>query len=512
MKLSKFYFKIYLKNIIFVFILFSVCFFTLHNRGILDISVIDFTVGSTYALFCTTVGIMMLSTFISGKNYEIINTMETNKYKAYLSNIIAGVKVITLLLLIPVVVILLYADIKNINYYQIKQILHFVIIWYMSNVFTLIIGATTGFFVKNFLRYIICILLFLPLTLGMQPLPSLTYRLLNIFEDRITSPVNYGSPVIFNLFYLLDKLFIIAIILFMLIIVYLKANKKSYNYYIFTISTFILIESLIIYGSSVSRYTIGKIDYVENIESENSNTNYYIKSYNMNIDLKNKINNRCSIELIGELIEINKLEFFLSEIFEIEKILINGQDSDYLRDEDKIIIEKLDIEDEDLVVDIYYSGRVYIENSLGTNICYVSKNDISLMDNIFYWYPVLDNRGEFYNFNIVVNSKSRIYSNLPVLMMEKKEGKSYITILKGKSKGINIFYGDFAEIRYKNINVVYPKGIGQQKIEPFIEGELDSDVLSKIDISKLKQIIIVPYDNTSIRIYEDTVIIPSRFV
>src|SRR5699024_9753206 len=126
-------------------------------------------------------------------------------------NIIAGVKVITLLLLIPVVVILLYADIKNINYYQIKQILHFVIIWYMSNVFTLIIGETTGFFVKNFLRYIICILLFLPLTLGMQPLPSLTYRLLNIFEDRITSPVNYGSPVIFNLFYLLDKLFIIAI-------------------------------------------------------------------------------------------------------------------------------------------------------------------------------------------------------------------------------------------------------------------------------------------------------------
>mgnify|MGYP007115091715 CR=1 FL=1 len=80
--------------------------------------------------------------------------------------------------------ILLYSNILNINYYQIKEMLHFIIIWYVSNIFTLVLGATIGFFVKSLLRYIICIFLFLPLTSGLKPVNLLKYRLLNIYEDK----------------------------------------------------------------------------------------------------------------------------------------------------------------------------------------------------------------------------------------------------------------------------------------------------------------------------------------
>ncbi|GFN35539.1 hypothetical protein [Tepidimicrobium xylanilyticum] len=509
MKLSKFYFKIYLKNIIFIFILLSVGFFSFYNRETLIISILEFTVGSTYALFCTTAGLMILGAYISGKDYEIIDVLETNKYKAYLSNIITGIKIITLLLLIPGIMILLYSNILNINYYQIKEMLHFIIIWYVSNIFTLVLGATIGFFVKSLLRYIICIFLFLPLTSGLKPVNLLKYRLLNIFEDKITAPVNYGSPVIFNLFYALDKLFIVSIILFMLVVTYLKAKKKPYKNYIFVIFILVLVEFLIIQGSAKSRTVIfNSMDYVENAEKE-INTSYSISNYNMNINLNNKFSNRCSIELVKEA---DKLEFYLSEIFKIEEILVNGKQVKYSRDKDLVSIEDLDIQDEDLILDIYYSGRVYIENGLGTNICYVSSRDISLMDNVFYWYPVIASKNESCNFNIVVNSKTKIYSNLPILNMKKKEGKFYVSTLKGYSKGVNIFSGNLVETKHGDINVIYPRGLDEERIVSFVEEELNSDIFSKLDISKLRQIIITPYDNIPIRVYGDTVMMPSRFI
>lgn len=250
------------------------------------------------------------------------------------------------------------------------------------------------------------------------------------------------------------------------------------------------------------------MDYVENAEKE-INTSYSISNYNMNINLNNKFSNRCSIELVKEA---DKLEFYLSEIFKIEEILVNGKQVKYSRDKDLVSIEDLDIQDEDLILDIYYSGRVYIENGLGTNICYVSSRDISLMDNVFYWYPVIASKNESCNFNIVVNSKTKIYSNLPILNMKKKEGKFYVSTLKGYSKGVNIFSGNLVETKHGDINVIYPRGLDEERIVSFVEEELNSDIFSKLDISKLRQIIITPYDNIPIRVYGDTVMMPSRFI
>lgn len=96
--------------------------------------------------------------------------------------------------------------------------------------------------------------------------------------------------------------------------------------------------------------------------------------------------------------------------------------------------------------------------------------------------------------------------------MKKKEGKFYVSTLKGYSKGVNIFSGNLVETKHGDINVIYPRGLDEERIVSFVEEELNSDIFSKLDISKLRQIIITPYDNIPIRVYGDTVMMPSRFI
>ncbi|WP_042683248.1 hypothetical protein [Anaerosalibacter massiliensis] len=499
MKTSRFYFKVYVKNIVFLLMVIAVSFFCYYHKEVLEMSISLFTRLSSYSLYCTTIGMMIISTYIGGNKYEIIETIVPNKNKLFLSNILAGIKVSTLLFAIPCIIIFSHINYIGVNVYTIREFFNYAIIWYCANIFAVVLGGTVGVFIDKFYRYIICIIIYLFLigsSMRLLYLPSkfstIFSGFLSIFTDKVTAPVNYASPILFNRIYLLDKLFIIFNILFMITLVYvktnIKTNKNKYRYYTGALVVFLIIQSSMIYMT----YPLLNIanDPISEVENKNiQHAGYSIKGYSMNIDVFNKLNNKCSINLTTNNLEKNQLEFFLSEIFKVDKVFINGNKAKYSRVNDKIIIETNNIEDSELIVDIEYSGKVYVESFNRAHVLYTSNRDISLLDNIIYWYPTLDNNQKSSNFQIDVKSKSKIYSNLPKIKEDKNESY-YYTRLKGEGSGLNILSGNYTTMNYENLEIVYPKCISESNIKIWVDEHLNQDFYPTLDISRINKIII----------------------
>lgn len=514
MKTSRFYFKVYVKNIVFLLMVIAVSFFCYYYKEVLEMSIYLFTELSSYSLYCTTIGIMIISTYISGNKYEIVETIERNENKLFLSNILAGTKVSTLLFAIPCIIIFSHINYIGVNVYTIKEFFNYAIIWYCANIFAVVLGATVGTFVGNFLRYIICIIIYLFSMGSSMTLFSPTNKFLTIFSDflsiftdKVTAPVNYASPILFNRIYLLDKLFIIFNILFMITLVYvktnIKTNKNKYRYYICALVVFLIIQSSIIYMTYPLLNIANPISEVENKNIQHAG--YSIKGYSMNIDVFNKLNNKCSINLTKNNLEKNQLEFFLSEIFKVDKVSINGNKAKYSRVNDKIIIETNNIEDSELIVDIEYSGKVYVESFNRAHVLYTSNRDISLLDNIIYWYPTLDNNQKSSNFQIDVRSKSKVYSNLPKVKEDKDESY-YYTRLKGEGSGLNILSGNYTTMNYKNLEIVYPKCISESNVKIWVDEHLNQDFYPTLDISIINKIIINSDQNSLV--IDETIFMP----
>lgn len=514
MKTSRFYFKVYVKNIVFLLMVIAVSFFCYYYKEVLEMSIYLFTELSSYSLYCTTIGIMIISTYISGNKYEIVETIERNENKLFLSNILAGTKVSTLLFAIPCIIIFSHINYIGVNVYTIKEFFNYAIIWYCANIFAVVLGATVGTFIGNFLRYIICIIIYLFSMGSSMTLFSPTNKFLTIFSDflsiftdKVTAPVNYASPILFNRIYLLDKLFIIFNILFMIILVYvktnIKTNKNKYRYYICALVVFLIIQSSIIYMTYPLLNIANPISEVENKNIQHAG--YSIKGYSMNIDVFNKLNNKCSINLTKNNLEKNQLEFFLSEIFKVDKVSINGNKAKYSRVNDKIIIETNNIEDSELIVDIEYSGKVYVESFNRAHVLYTSNRDISLLDNIIYWYPTLDNNQKSSNFQIDVRSKSKVYSNLPKVKEDKDESY-YYTRLKGEGSGLNILSGNYTTMNYKNLEIVYPKCISESNVKIWVDEHLNQDFYPTLDISIINKIIINSDQNSLV--IDETIFMP----
>lgn len=194
----------------------GVLFYSVVTRDAVEQSIKIFTISTTFAMICSTIGIMILGAYISGKKYEQLNYLEYDKYKKFISIILAGIKVISLLYIIPLTVIIFNVNLDNMVIYNIKGFIHFTIVWYISNICTLTIGVFIGMFSHGFLRYIICVVAFIPFNIALLSSSTATFnKMLNIFDDKLSSPRNYSCSVIFNKFYLLDKLFIIVLILFL---------------------------------------------------------------------------------------------------------------------------------------------------------------------------------------------------------------------------------------------------------------------------------------------------------
>lgn len=524
-KASKFYFKVYIKNILFLLIFSGVLFFSLVNKDTVNYSIKIFTKTTTFGMIFSTFGIMILGAYISGKNYENLNYLEYDKYKKFIAIILGGIKVIALLYLIPLIVIIMNINLNNTIIFNIKGLIHFSLIWFLSNICTLTIGVFVGTFIHGFFRYIICTIIFLLFNQTLITQSSTTInKMFNIFDDELHSPSNYCCSVIFNKFYLLDKTFIICLILFIFIFVYLLTTKKNYTNLIISIIGFIVIESLVVYTGDKSRLIINNdhcIQTSSNITS-NKDLKYSVDNYYMKLILDNKLYNKCNIKLNISSSKVKQLEFLLNKTFKIKKVKINNKPVDYKRCNNKIILYTKNLElknNQDVNLYIEYAGKICAENTSGTNIVYVNHDAINLLSNTIDWYPkLLQNKESYYDVNI--NSTSKIYSNLPAYSKENKKS-SYNFKIKGKTKGLNIVSGNYTHYTYKNMKIIVPKNLNKSSINSGIDYALNKELinyikdnknmLNKTEIDRIKnknfkKIILVPYGSIDIDIFEDTII------
>lgn len=490
---STFYFKLYIKNILTLFVMLCVCLFSYLHRYNLEISISKYVSYNSYSLIVVTIAIALMSTYISGENFESFDYLEKSLFKKYLSIIVAGIKYCTVMFLPMIIIIILNLKKIQISSYQIKGLIHMVLLWYTAALFSASIGTLLGLIIKKPIRYIIIFIIVAPFVLIFDNDIVISY--IRIIDDKVGVVKNPVADILLNTNYFLDKLFIIILVLAMLLSIYEICNKKRFKSIIAIIITLLMIESVIVWKGFNSR-TIINNDRTE-IASKNI-SEYIIDKYTMNINISNKINNSCIID-ISEYSSNGNIELGLDKIFKIKYIKVNEMKAKYSRENNilKINITDLNIDkSNNLKLEIVYSGNIYGISDIGVDTIYVGRKATSLLDEAIFWYPKPLNNNEI-QYKLNINSKATIYSNLS---SSNEANDGYTQKLEGKSNSVNLLSGNYKYFKINDVELILPLAYNEefvysQAIEMLKAMELEKEDKEKVINGEINKIIITPFNN-----------------
>ena len=473
-KISKFYFKVMIKNILFIFMLLGVTFFSANIGSTASMSLTNYTGFSSFALIISASGIMIICAYVSGKRYNLLEYLEENIYKRFISMLLSSIYIISILYLINVVIIIINLNSDNLLIFNITGFIHFSLTWYLTNMLASCIGLLVGTFMPSFYRYFVSIVLFLPFIKGLTKgdTTSLFGKLLNVFDDQVTSPRNHGSGIVLNTFYILDKIFILLFILLIIGIIYLYSKKRNYKYIALSLIIFFTVQGIVVNSANRSIKIVDSENAIEaSAASKKIDLPYYIEDYSMELNLKNNLSNKCHIKIKLEN-QTSEIKFKLDNVFEINNLKINNKSVDYKRHENEVIIplKNPDLKSNSLDLFIDYTGSVYISNNIGTDISYVSYNSVQLLSDIINWYPTIESNKEF-NLNIKGTSSSKLYSNLNI--ESTKQESLYTFKASGKTNSLNIVSGNYGEYTYNGVKVISPKGNFYTHLERNLDSYID---------------------------------------
>ena len=149
-----------------------------------------------------------------------------------------------------------------------------------------------GLTVKNNFAIVISILIFIlliriPYTIN--PTSPLS-RLFNIYDDDVFFPTNDLAGVLFNNFYLIDKLFVILFILLIGLLIRIIANKKKKQLFVSLLFIFLLSQGIVVYL------------YISQKEVHHQYNDFYktdtqILSHKMKLNLGNKLTNESILNI-----------------------------------------------------------------------------------------------------------------------------------------------------------------------------------------------------------------------
>lgn len=517
--MSRFYFKAMIKNILFLFMLLGIIFYTFITRKAASISIVRYTSLYTFALAISCIGIMILCVYVAGKRYNFMTYLEKphDKFKAML---MAAIKIITIFYLINIVVILFNIGSINNIFFSVKGIIHFTVIWYLSNILMSVIGLIIGIFVSNFTRYIICLILSYPFIMQVPKgvIESKVEMLFNIFDDKIFSPPNHGAGVIFNNFYLLDKLFILFFISFAVYFMYIFMRKKNYKILAISVCLFIMIQSVIIYN--YKNIEIRDISANNSAIDTKEKYSYHINNYTMDMQFKNKLYNKCNMSISLDKNDAENITLYLDRGFTIDKLLLDSKSVEYSFSDGKIVIPLQDKKmEKELNISIEYSGRAYVMNSLSTDSIYTSRTANTLINDVVNWYPQVSQE-ELCNYEIKGTSLTEMYSNIP-LKNTKGNALSYSFSGNGRGKGINLISGNYGVYNHNGTEIICPKNVFSEGIanalpgyaeELFTVQKAPKEDLDRIKNAKYKRIILVSGLGSVGYIDGDTLILDNSWI
>lgn len=485
-QLTKFYTKLFVKTPIFILsLLFNMYIFIFQLKS-LNLSILEYTSIISYAIIASNLFFLVNTSSIITKKSEVMEFLEKNKFKRYLIIILSGLIISAITSIIPIMIILVFKN-SNIEFsFVFKGILNFFIIWNLSNMISISIGASIGVLLNRWISLFISLAIysFFPFNLNDHLFKSqVLYNFFNIYSDSTTIQTNILCDEIFNISYICDKVFVLCLILLMIILVkiLLDKNKKILNGIAFVLVTFFIGVTIFVGSNSVT--------YIHTYDIPDlNNVNYHIESCKMNINIDSNFKNTASFQLAIDG-SIDSITFLLDDLFKIREVKIDNVPVNFTHKNNTVILDYKTDEKKNINISISYEGYIHIEDKLGVDTFYCNSHVLNLTDSL-HWYPSLYNTLPI-DYTIDINTSSNIYSNLNVesqsnnLLSKKYE-------LKGTASGVDLFAGQYKNIVDNGIEYTIPSTYNLEDFKTNLEKRISSylqkhgEELSKDDLEILK--------------------------
>ncbi|WP_214484802.1 hypothetical protein [Bacillus sp. SM2101] len=393
-----------------------------------------------YGFIIINLFFLIAPTITMNKNSEIHNFLERNIIKKQSIVLLASTFLSIVISIIPILFIMIFKNSSIDSNMTTVGILHFLIIWILTNLLAAAIGTTIGSIIKNEWSALISIFIYSffiwrSLTLDNKAIQ----KMLNIYDDNLRVMTNNLLGLVFNLQYILDKIFIVLLILMFIILVGLFHNTKRRFIYL------CLSLSCIISVVVTTKYLINS-EQTFTLEYPTVNDDLYlITSYNMNIDFSEKIKNDMLMNIKIEN-DIDEIVLLLDQVFKIKEIKMNNSPIDYSFTNNKLVVHTPHKKGERVTLSIKYEGTIFVNNDLGVPSFYVTKNAINLPGNIFYWYPK-NSKQEISEFSIKTNTQVSLFSNLTEISSD---------LYQGKTGSISFFAGQYKKVNKYGVEYIIP--------------------------------------------------------
>lgn len=402
-----FFYKLFIKQITFPFLIIFLIIFSCYLQTQNEHSALYFVKYFYYAIIVVNFYFLILTVnIVSNKKNIFYSFYNKRKLRIYLHIIYTGFFVSLILFIIPALIL----AILN-NSLIFISLSHFLIIWILSNLLSLIIGVFCSVFLSEKIALMVAISTYsLFIFFSFSTSSSSLSKMLNIYDDNIRVHTNEFYTISFDQYYWLDKLFILSLCLIIFSFSMLFIKRKEIK----SISLIIMLITLLV---PTMLYSIDESENSKQNQSlsdsnEKFSYNYKIIDYNMNLSLnKTFLENKASIKLKAQEND-HTVMFFLNDIFSVNSINSKNKEIKFHTESGRVFVD-LDMKKNNIYeLDIYYSGNVDVKNNLNVPIFYINQNAINLPGFSFNWYPS-NNQVEKIQYEILLHSNLKnVYSNL----------------------------------------------------------------------------------------------------
>ena len=447
-----------------------------------------------------TITLFMVITIIYYINahYDEIKLLVKNEFEYFLGVVYGVLKFVFIICAIPIIYMVAYSILKGFDSFDLV-IEFFKMLLYEWILPISAVGIMTGFismYLKNkILKYALSAAVFyftssyvLRYSIGSSNVMNQTFtRYISLFSDMAYAKPSYCFGVVYDLSYILDKSACVIIILFCILLAYIISSYKNKKRFLLSLTTVLVCVSMVFVItfkiSNLVVYADQDIQYNQ-IQEE---SNYRIKSYNMDLDFKSSLNNNVSIEL--EKLRGENIKFYLDDIFEIEDIKINDKKADYTQ-KNNILTVFCNENDKYLKVDIKYKGFVHITTTWYKYMYIANSQKIMLPKNSIAWYPKPTNNDSI-NFTLNIASKNKVYCNLNLVKDEEKSRvKKYE--YKGRAEDLFVYSGFYNEKTIDDVKYIWPQDLSLKN-----ELDIQGGKLNKIKKKSKENIKIIIFGRTS---------------
>ena len=453
---------------------------------------IEFISAQEFSLLAIIVTMIITVLFVLRNDENEIEYLMSNKFHYALSVILASVKLGFLILIIPFF-ITLASGFKSNRQLLMNGMIEFVLVYAFSviaiSVFTAVVCVLVKSNIKRLTFMVGIFYITSPFTnvlAGGNKFLKVLFHGFNIQEDK--EFISTGNYLGFNhdIRYILDKIIMIIILAFIIYMTYVILEKKSKKIMsIVGIVTSFIVLGLV--GISASTFDIyaSSVDIDEESVYSNYEGDIEILSYDMNLDIGYKVNNKVNMSFknLGE--DTKNTDFVLDNLFEVKNVKYEGKEINFTHKENILSLNMPMKNGEKKDVEITYEGRVTIEDDLGYPVMVVNSSRIDFASNIVAWYPRGNNSNKI-DFNVDLNGRDGVVSNF-----ENNQG-----ILKGRAKELIIIDANIESVEHEGYKILtevdnYFLEYDLKKIDEFIKNEKVTYLQMK-EIKERKEILILP--------------------